>query len=60
MKVTIAYIDGEEQTAGVIQRFVEGLLPKVRIHQSDNNPPYKHIYLTTKKPHKPSDGAANS
>ena len=47
MKVTIAFLDDEEQTAGTIERFVCSLLNKVRIRRSDVREPYRHIYITT-------------
>ena len=47
MKVTIAFLDDEEQTAGTIERFVCSLLNKVRVRRSDVREPYRHIYITT-------------
>lgn len=50
MKITIAYIDGEEREAALIQRFASRLLDGARVRKSDRHPPFKHIYLTNRKP----------
>ena len=50
MKITIAYLPEEERSAGTVKSFVEGILPGTRVRESDRHAPYKHIYLTTKKP----------
>lgn len=47
MKVTIAFLDSEEQTAGTIERFICGLLQKVRVRRTDTHEPYRHIYITS-------------
>lgn len=49
MKITIAYLPGEERNAGIIRAFVKGLLPDVKVRESDRHDPYKHTYLTTRK-----------
>lgn len=52
MKITVSYIGSEEQkAAGVLAALLE-LLPGVRVHKSESNPPFLHLYLTTKKPQK--------
>lgn len=53
MKITIAYIPEEEREADLICRFVHGMCPGGKIRKSDRHPPFKHIYLTTKRPEKP-------
>lgn len=50
MKVTIAYLPGEERKAGIIEAFIKGLIPGAKVHESDRHAPFKHIYLTSKKP----------
>ena len=53
MKITIAYLPEEEREADLINRFVQGLLPIEKVRKSDRHPPFKHIYLTTKKAENP-------
>lgn len=55
MKISVAYLPAEAREADLICRFVKGLLPAAKVHKSDVHPPYKHVYLTTKKPAKPRD-----
>ena len=50
MKITIAYLPEEEREAGIIEAFIKGLLPGAKPRKSDRHAPYKHIYLTSKKP----------
>lgn len=50
MKITIAYLPGEERSAGAIRAFIEGIIPGTKVRESDRHAPYKHIYLTTRKP----------
>ena len=47
MKVTIAFWADEEETAGTIERFICGLLQKVRVRRTDTHEPYRHIYITS-------------
>ena len=60
VKITIAYIDGEEREADVIQRFANRLLGGAKVRKSDRNPPWKHIYLTTKATDKGCDSNKNT
>ncbi len=53
MKITIAYTEGESREARIISEFVYGLLKPDKVRKSDRHPPFKHIYLTTKKPENP-------
>ena len=57
MKITIAYLPDEQQKANnllrCLQSFLGDNLDKVR--ESDRHAPYKHTYLTTRKPGKLSD-----
>lgn len=52
MKITISYIAGEEREAALIQRFADRLLDGAKVRKNDLHPPFKHIYLTTRKPQK--------
>ena len=60
MKVSIAYLPEEEQNAGLLLSFIRGLHPGVRVHINDRCTPFKHIYLTTKKPGTTSDCKENA
>lgn len=53
MKHTIAYISEEEQEAAADLAALLQLHPDAKVRKSDAHPPFKHIYLTTKKPAKP-------
>lgn len=54
MKIKITYLPEEQKNASIIKTFAFHLLGAykegVRIRESDNNPPFKHIYVSTKKP----------
>lgn len=50
MKITLAYLPEELEKVGVIMAFLTHYLPGPKVHKSDAHPPYKHIYLTTKRP----------
>ena len=52
MKITIAYLPAEDQEAADIQAAILRRFPGAKIHKSETHPPYKHTYLTTKKPGK--------
>lgn len=54
MKIKITYLSAEDQEAADIQAAILRRFPGVKIHKSDAHPPFKHIYLTTKKPGKPT------
>lgn len=50
MKITIAYLPAEEQTASSVLAALRQQMPGMKIRHSDAHPPVKHIYLSTKKP----------
>jgi len=52
MKITIAYLPEEQQKAHNLLLFIQSLLAGCvdKVRESDRNPPYKHIYVTTRKP----------
>ncbi len=60
MKINITYLPEEELKADLINRFVQGLLPIEKVRKSDRHPPFKHIYLTTKKPETPCKSKENA
>lgn len=53
MKHTIAYLPEEEPEAASDLEELRRRHPLAKVHKSDRHPPYKHIYLTTKKPANP-------
>ncbi len=59
MKVTISYIPSETREADMISRFVLSILPGTKVRESDRHPPFKHIYLATRKAGKPCDSKEN-
>lgn len=52
MKITFAFVDGEEQAARTLVRLIDSFLGGVKVHETNTHPPFKHIYLTSKKPQK--------
>lgn len=50
MKVTITYLPEEEREARVAKAFIRALCDGIRAKERDTNPPFKSIYLATKKP----------
>ena len=57
MKITIAYLPEEQQNANNLLRCLYSFLGERvdKVRKSDCHAPFNHIYLTTKKPKKPSD-----
>ena len=53
MKITLAYIAAEEQEADADLAVLLQRHPGAKVRKSDRHPPFKHIYLTTKKPATP-------
>lgn len=53
MKITIAYIPDEEQTVTISVAALRRISPSMKVRKSERHPPFKHIYLTTKKPENP-------
>lgn len=50
MKISITYLPEEAQQAVPLVRLLLEHLPESKARNSDRHAPYKHIYLTTKKP----------
>lgn len=46
MKINIAYHQEEVRKMRLILRFIEGLMPAVKVRFSDRHAPYYHVYLT--------------
>lgn len=49
MKVTITYLPEEEREARVAKAFICALCDGMRVKERDTNPPFKSVYLSTKK-----------
>lgn len=52
MKIRIAYLPEEAQEAGAVLAALLRLFPAAKVRKTDDHPPYKHTYLTTRKPAK--------
>lgn len=50
MKISIAHLPEEQESAAADLAVLLQRHPGARVHESDRHAPYKHIYLTTKKP----------
>ena len=50
MKITIAYTEPESGLLGALISAIKAVLPPVKIHKSEQSPPFQHIYLNTRKP----------
>lgn len=52
MKITIAYLPEEQQKANNLLRFLYSFLGDSvdKVRESDRHAPFKHTYLTTRKP----------
>lgn len=50
MKIIIAYLPEEEQKAKRLQAVALGVIPDAKVKESDRHAPFKHIYLSSKKP----------
>lgn len=49
MKITIAYIPEEKEEAAAVLAALRSLLAWEKVRKSDRHPPFKHIYVTTRK-----------
>ena len=48
MRITIAYIEGEERKADTIKDIICGLLGAVKLRRSEKHKPFLHIYISSK------------
>ena len=53
MKITVAYLPEEERDAAATLETLRRCHPGVQVRRSEKHPPFKHIFLATKKPGKP-------
>lgn len=56
MKIKIAYLPAEEPQATEVLAALIRRHPGAEVHKTERYPPFKHIYLTTRK----SSGCCNS
>ena len=52
MKITLAYLPEETAEAVAAAAAIRITIPNVKVKKSDRHPPFKHMYLTTKKAEK--------
>ena len=57
MKITIAYTGEETRKAETLLSLIRTLCPGIKTRRSDRYPPYKHLYLSTEKPHHSNENA---
>lgn len=60
MKITLAYMPEEQEDAAVTVAALQRLYPAAKVRKSERHPPFKHTYLTTKKPENPCNFKGNS
>ena len=53
VKISIAHLPEEQEKAAGTLAALLYLHPGAKVRKSDHHPPFKHIYLTTKKPENP-------
>ena len=53
MKIKISIGPGDEQDGAKAVQELSRLFPAARVRESDKNPPFKVVYLTTKPPANP-------
>lgn len=59
MKITIAFLPDEAWIVTGLVAFVNHLCPGAKVRKSERHPPFKHVYLTTKKPENPCNFSEN-
>ena len=50
MKITFANLPEEQEEAAASVAALRRLQPGIMVRESDRHPPFRHFYLTTKKP----------
>lgn len=53
MKISIAHLPEEQEEAAATLAVLLQLHPGAKVRKSDRHPPFKHIYLASKKPETP-------
>lgn len=60
MKITIAYLPEWETAANAFVEVAQRMLPGIKVRESDRHAPFKHIYLTIRKPKRPCVSKENT
>ena len=60
MKLKLTYIPEEENRAAAVLAALLRRFPGARVRRSHRHPPFKHIYLTTKRPETPCKSKENA
>ena len=55
MKYKISYLPCESEEAAADVAILQQLHPSAKVRKSDAHPPFKHIYITTRKPVKAAE-----
>ena len=55
MKIKITYLPGEEKRAYLLAQLATNVLPKSKVKERQEHPPYRHIYISSKPPEVPTD-----
>lgn len=50
MKITIAYLPEEARKAKLLLTVALDVIPDAKVRESDRHAPFKHTYITTRKP----------
>ena len=50
MKITFSFVLEEQEEAAACVAALRQLQPGIMVRESDRHPPFRHFYLTTKKP----------
>lgn len=59
MKVFISYHPQEQETAAALFQAARQILPRARVHKTDNKAPFIHLYLTTRNTEDPHSAGEN-
>lgn len=60
MKITIAYLPNWDPLANAIVTAIRCIIPGIKVRKSDRHPPFRHIYMTTRKQENPCDTRENT
>lgn len=52
MKIKVAFLPEEEKQAAATVAQLVKIHPGAKVHKKEAHPPFKHVYLTTRKPEK--------
>ena len=52
MKLSMSFLPEESAIAAGLTSIISGFFKKCKIRETDNHPPYRHIYISVEKPGK--------